>query len=330
MREKLLELLCCPKCKSEIVCNATEMKGNEVVEGDLTCQKCVINYSIENGIPRFVDKKNYSSSFGYQWNKFKAEQLDSRNGTDLSAKRFYSETQWTAESLKGKWVLDAGCGAGRFLDVASEADCEVVGIDISTAIDASKANLSNRENVHFVQASIYELPFKDNAFDGCYCIGVIQHTPNPEKTIASLPRVVRENGELVLTIYERKPWTYLFSKYWLRFFTKDMPDDKLLKLLNHVMPFAFPITDILFRIPVFGKVFKFLIPIANYVDEEALSREQRYSWAILDTFDMLAPQFDNPQNQENVEALLAKNFVSDVQRLPNPGLNLVGRKSSKA
>ncbi|HEY0659091.1 MAG TPA: methyltransferase domain-containing protein [Pyrinomonadaceae bacterium] len=325
MKKKLLGLLCCPKCAGELSCTSNE--ADEISEGSLECAACSVTYPIEGGIPRFVDKNNYSSSFGYQWNKFKAEQIDSLNGTNLSAKRFYSETGWTRDWLKGKWILDAGCGAGRFLDVASQNECEVVGIDISSAIDASKENLAGRENVHFVQASIFDLPFKDGAFDACYCIGVIQHTPNPEKALASLPRVIRKYGDIAVTIYERKPWTYLFSKYWFRPFTKKLSDKTLLKTIESVMPVAFPVTDVLFRIPLLGKAFQFVIPVANYVHEKDLTRKQRYDWAILDTFDMLAPQFDQPQTQTEAESALKQNGMTEVKRLPNRGLNLKGIKT---
>ncbi len=145
--------------------------------------------------------------------------------------------------------------------------------------------------------------------------------------LASLPRVIRKNGNLAVTIYERKPWTYLFSKYWFRPFTKKLSDKTLLKTIEFIMPVAFPITDVLFRTPLLGKVFQFVIPIANYVNEKELTRKQRYDWAILDTFDMLAPQFDQPQTQREVESALEQNGITEVKRLPNPGLNLKGIKT---
>ena len=54
------------------------------------------------------------------------------------------------------------------------------------------------------------------------------------------------------------------------------------------MPVLFPITELLFRVPRLGRWFQFAIPVANYVHERQLSMAQRYRWAILDTFDMLA------------------------------------------
>jgi ubiquinone/menaquinone biosynthesis C-methylase UbiE/uncharacterized protein YbaR (Trm112 family) len=327
MRRKLLDLLCCPKCSSELDCVSEIEEAEEIVAGKLRCSGCGGEYMIKDSIPRFVAPDNYAESFGYQWNLFSRTQLDSYNGTNQSANRFYSETGWTNESLKGKWILDAGCGAGRFLDVASQNECDVVGIDLSSAIDASRKNLEGRKNVHLVQASIYELPFKKGAFDGCYCIGVIQHTPDPKKTMAALPGFLKKGGEIVVTIYERKPWTYLFSKYWYRPVTRKMKKESLLRLIRTLMPAGFAVTNVLFRVPVLGKVFQFAIPVANYVGKSDLSRDQRYDWAILDTFDMLSPTFDQPQTQAEAESALSEAGIIDIRRLPNAGLNLVGKKA---
>jgi ubiquinone/menaquinone biosynthesis C-methylase UbiE/uncharacterized protein YbaR (Trm112 family) len=324
---ELLEKLACPKCHGELSCAAAETSENgEIETGSLGCQQCEQDYPITSGIPRFVNEDNYATSFGYQWNRFRLEQIDSNNGTQLSTQRFHNETGWTKEWLKEKWVLDAGCGAGRFLDVASQSDCNVVGMDISNAVDAARANLAGRENVHFVQASIYELPFRSGVFDGCYCIGVVQHTPDPQKTIKTLPRVLRAGGRIAITAYERKPWTRLYGKYWLRPLTKRLGKQTLLSGIKGAMPVLFPLTSVLFRLPVVGRFFMFTIPVANYVHERTLTRRQRYDWAILDTFDMLSPQYDQPRTQAEVEEALAAAGVVDIKRLPNPGVNIIGCK----
>jgi SAM-dependent methyltransferase len=329
MDRKLLEILACPTCLGQLSSNAENIwTDDQIDEGSLSCDKCGSSYPIVRGIPRFVDDSNYASSFGYQWNRFRGEQIDSVNGTTLSARRFNSETGWTSEWLAGKWVLDAGCGAGRFLDVASTNSCEVVGVDISTAVDAARLTLTNRKNVHLVQASIYELPFRSGAFDACYSIGVIQHTPDPRLAVAALPRVLKSSGRIAVTIYERKPWTVLYPKYLLRPITKRLEKAKLLGLIKGSMPLLFPLTNVLFRIPGLGRVFTFAIPVANYVDEPQLSAKQRYDWAILDTFDMLSPEYDQPQTEAEVAEVLAARGIDEITRLPNPGVNLIGRKST--
>jgi 2-polyprenyl-3-methyl-5-hydroxy-6-metoxy-1,4-benzoquinol methylase len=323
MKVNLLNILACPACKSDL--ELSPQSTDEVVTGELTCTGCKKNYPITNGIPRFVEMDNYASSFGYQWNQFRKEQLDSYNGTTLSADRLWTETGWTKEELKGQWVLDAGCGAGRFLDAASASEGQIVGVDISNAIDAAKASLEGRDNVHFIQASIYDLPFKEGAFDYCYCIGVIQHTPDTAASLRSIARMVKPGGKIAVTIYPRKPWTKLFSKYWFRPVTKRLKKETLLKLIEGVMPVAFPVTDVLFRIPGLGKAFMFAIPIANYVHETQLSRDQRYAWAILDTFDMLSPYYDQPMTEAEAAAALNQEGVA-THRGNHNGLNLVGQK----
>lgn len=327
MQTKLLEILACPKCYSDLICEAKETEENgNIVSGLLKCINCKEEYSIIKGIPRFIESDNYASSFGYQWNLFRREQIDSFNGTKISAKRFYTETEWTKEWLDGKWILDVGCGAGRFLDVVAESGAEVVGIDISSAIEISQLNLENKPNAHFIQASIYNLPFKKNVFDGVYCIGVIQHTPEPKESLKVLPDFTKENGKVVVTVYEKKWYTPLYGKYLWRPFVKGLSDEKLLGLITKTMPFLFPLTSFLFSLPIIGKIFIFLIPVANYVHEKDLSRKQRYAWAVLDTFDMLSPEFDQPPTPEEIWNILSSAGVRNLRRLPNAGVNIVGEK----
>ena len=331
MKTKLLEVLACPKCLSGLSCAAAETRPDgEIESGSLRCSGCAAEYPVRGGIPRFVGAENYATSFGYQWNRFKSEQIDAVNKTGLSEERFYAETGWGKDWLRGKWVLDVGCGAGRFLEVVSREGCEAVGVDLSEATDAARETLSARPNVHVVQASIYELPFRPASFDACYCIGVIQHTPDPAESLRSLPRVVKAGGRIAVTIYERKPWTKLNTKYLIRPVTKRLNKKVLLYAIKGLMPVLFPVSEVAFRIPYLGRLFMFTIPVANYVGESRLSLRQRYQWSVLDTFDMLAPQYDQPQTQEEAEGTLRGAGVEDIRRLQSYGLNLVGRKSARA
>jgi 2-polyprenyl-3-methyl-5-hydroxy-6-metoxy-1,4-benzoquinol methylase len=272
-----------------------------------------------------VPESNYAHSFGFQWNRFRAEQIDTENRTHLSENRFRSETGWTTEFLAGKWVLEVGCGAGRFLEVASRSSAEVVGFDLSNAVDAARRTVAGRRNAHLVQASVYSPPFRLGAFDACYCIGVLQHTPEPLQALGSLPPLLGPFGHIALTIYERRRWTTLNGKYFARRLTRHLPDSVLMTLITLVMPVAFPITDLLYRLPLVGRLFQFAIPVANYVHNPQLNLRQRYRWALMDTFDMLAPAHDQPLTQSEVEDVLAHEGIT-IRRLNNPGLNVVGHK----
>ena len=325
MRPELLEVLACPRCKTPL--DLIDEDDHEVITtGALRCAHCDRTYPIVRGIPRFVTKDNYATSFGFQWNRFKKVQFDSANGTTLSRDRFFSETDWTPASLEGRWVLDGGCGAGRFLEIASSTGARVVGLDLSDAVDAAAAMLGDRPGLHLVQGGIDDLPFRPGAFDAVYCIGVIQHTSDPEACVRSLSRAVRPGGRLAMTVYEMRRFTRFYSKYWARRLTARMGDRSLLRLISVVMPVLFPITEVLYRLPWLGRLFRFVIPVANYVGERQLSLRQRYRWAVLDTFDMLAPAYDRPQTQPVLTTWLRSEGMEDVRRLPNPGLNVVATR----
>ena len=325
MKLSLLDILACPKCGADLVC-PQGTGSDDLVDGVLTCSGCRASYPVREGIPRFVDDGNYASSFGMQWNRFRTTQVDSVSGTGLSAKRFFAETGWAREWLRGKLVLDAGCGAGRFVEIAAECGAQVLGVDISSAVVAAAANVARFPNAHIVQASLYELPFRRGVFDACYCIGVVQHTPDPDRTLASLPLVLKEGGRVAVVAYERKPWTRFNAKYLIRPLTRRMPKGVLLKAIQVAMPAAFLITEVLFRVPVVNRFFKFVIPVANYAGELNLSLRQRYSWAILDTFDMLSPAFDRPQTTPEVVNALTKASIVGIHRRQTAGLTVVGTK----
>jgi SAM-dependent methyltransferase len=217
----------------------------------------------------------------------------------------------------------------RFLEVVSrDKDANVVGVDISNAVDAARKTLASRKNVHLVQASVYELPFRPETFDGVYCIGVIQHTPDPLKSVRSLPLLLNAGGKLALTIYEKRKYTLWNGKYLVRPLTRRMRHKTLLTALKVVMPVLWPVTEVLFRLPVVGKAFRFAIPIANYVDDPELSWRQRYQWAIMDTFDALSPAYDQPQTEADIRQVLLDEGLTNVIRTPGvPGLNMTAEKA---
>jgi uncharacterized protein YbaR (Trm112 family) len=54
MKPDLMEVLCCPLCHADLVLDAREKNGEEIVAGQLTCSKCATVYPIEDGIPNLL------------------------------------------------------------------------------------------------------------------------------------------------------------------------------------------------------------------------------------------------------------------------------------
>src|SRR5437867_804325 len=168
MKADLLQLLRCPKSGQRLQLERPECQDDRVESAWLVSLNGQYRYPVRKFIPRFVPESNYADSFGMQWNRFRTTQLDSSTGYPISADRFWKASNWKPEDIAGKWVLDVGCGAGRFAEVALQAGAKVVAIDYSNAVDACYANLKNHKNLYVVQADIYSLPFQSRQFPFVY------------------------------------------------------------------------------------------------------------------------------------------------------------------
>lgn len=248
---------------------------------------------VRGGVIRYREDSGYNASFALQWNRFRANQLDEVNGTRLSAKRF-AESGWDLASLAGKHVLEAGCGAGRFTRILAEAGAELVTFDYSTAVDACYENNGHYPNVTFLQCDIFDMPFREAAFDFVFCHGVLQHTPDPRGALLALARTLAPGGALSVDCYRKdgliRPWK---SKYLWRPLTTRMSPERLLRILEWFIPRWLPIDTWIKRLPLAGTYLGSLIPCWNYYYTD-LSREEKVQWAIMDTFDALAPTWDQP------------------------------------
>jgi uncharacterized protein YbaR (Trm112 family) len=101
----------------------------------------------------------------------------------------------------------------------------------------------------------------------------------------------------------------------------------LLGSIQWSMPVLFSVTEVLFRLPLVGRLFRILIPVSNDTDELGLSNRQRYRPARLDTFDVLSPEFEYPQTAPDVVHALGEVGMVNLHRRPTPGLTIAGTMS---
>lgn len=103
--------------------------------------------------------------------------------------------------VNGKSCLDGGCGNGtmtyRLLELGAK---EVTGVDLHP-IPKEGVFGQFQGRVHFVQASLLDLPFRDESFDVVASTGVLQHTADPEKALSELIRVLKTGNTLYLGVY---------------------------------------------------------------------------------------------------------------------------------
>lgn len=303
MKPELLSLLRCPQSGQTLVVepNTAEINVNgEVDSGWLVSADGRHRYPIHDGIPRFVPESNYADNFGMQWNKFAKTQLDSHSGHPISSERFWKATGWRPEELDGQWVLDVGCGSGRFAEIALSAGARVVALDYSSAVDACYANLGHYPDLYVIQGDIYALPFANESFAYIYSLGVLQHTPDVGRAFDALPQKLELGGRLCVDFYWNRLRTMMNPKYLLRPITKRMDQQKLFSWLVKNVSILLRTSQFLGGIPVAGRLLKRIVPVVDYAGIYPLSPQQLEEWALLDTFDMLAPAYDNPQSVSTV------------------------------
>jgi len=117
-------------------------------------------------------------------------------------------------ALEGKMGLDIGCGVGNSLVEITKAGAIVTGVDISDfAVEMSKKNLEVRNlNAEVIRKDGENLEYKDNSFDFIYVISTISYTPDPQRMVQEIHRMLKEGSEAYLTVYNTNSWLNLLLK----------------------------------------------------------------------------------------------------------------------
>ena len=152
MRTWLLDLLVCPECRGEFRLDATELLADAVSAGTLTCD-AGHSFPIAGGVPRFVqhelnaDQARTRDSFGYEWTRLYPEHGHQTAEWQAERDIFLEYTRTVPSDYRGKLVLDAGCGNGRYAKLANDWGSRVVAVDISSAVDIAQKNVGDRADV---------------------------------------------------------------------------------------------------------------------------------------------------------------------------------------
>lgn len=264
-------------------------------------------FPIRNGIPIITPDISYAENFLLLREKHSELQLDSRNGTTDRFDTILSRTQWPVEFFNGKTVLECGCGAGPDTEILLSLGCKVMGIDL-TGSDIAKKNNNNNPNAQFIQGSITDIPLKKKSFDIVFCHRVLQHTPDPDATLAHILQYVKDDGAVFVHSYANTFIQRFRWKYFLLPITRNIPSITLYKMIQWYSRPMFHITNVTGHFKI-GRIFNWIfIPFynhrrapqfANLTNEEVLER------SIHDTFDALSPKYDKPIKASAVRKIAA-------------------------
>lgn len=119
--------------------------------------------------------------------------------------------------LRGKRVLDVGCGKGRFARIFQEREpeAEIWGLDISEEMLRFVP-----QGVHTRAGSMTELPFADGFFDGAYATESLEHAVEIDKAVSEICRVVKSSGRIAIIDKNADQWGKLKTPEWEKWFTR--------------------------------------------------------------------------------------------------------------
>ena len=227
MSEWLIPLLRCPACLGNLTYRAMSAPGDGVLEH--RSGECVERYPVIGGIPRLLlgdardqlvrAHRNWFAAhrenagladdwsresganpviagFDDEWGRF--GRVGTKDHQDVYG--MYFDVLPMTRLATDQTVLDAGCGAGRWAFEVSKRGPRVIAVDLGRSVEVARAN-TDPARVDCIQADLQSLPLGADTVDWAYSLGVLHHTPDPERALANIVKAVRPGGHVLLYLY---------------------------------------------------------------------------------------------------------------------------------
>jgi len=259
------------------------------------------------GLIRHCVKKNRKTkqSFAFEWGLLNYEKQDKVWHDDEAGLEnlFFNESEENATTLKGKRIIDVGCGHGLNARAIAKFCDNVVGVELGKSIENAYKN-NSCENVWFAQADLQFLPFANHTFDILLSGGVLHHTPNTELAVCNVEPVLKPSGKLCIWLYhQQKSIIHNFLNN-LRKLTSRMPIR--LQFVAYLI-FIFPVT---------------------YSFKRLKGRKLNWREEMIDLLDTLSPVYRNEHRHDEAASWLNKKGYTNIKvtTAGQYGFSIVGTK----
>jgi SAM-dependent methyltransferase len=209
----------------------------------------------------------------------------------------------TLETFRGKTVVDCGCGGGQHIEFVAPLAAEALGVDLNTT-EVAKKYVQKFPNVSLLEGDLATIQLPKQ-YDIAYCIGVIQHTVDPDKTFANIQTFVKPGGLVIL-------WCYAKEGNFLNWgVLEPLKRAFLLRLPRKVF---FALSWILTGIitPIVYTVYLLPLPFLPYYYYFKNWRKLSFGRNQLNVFDKLNAPITNFISREQVERWFNASEFSDV------------------
>jgi 2-polyprenyl-6-hydroxyphenyl methylase / 3-demethylubiquinone-9 3-methyltransferase len=116
--------------------------------------------------------------------------------------------------LKGKNLLDVGCGGGILSESMAKEGAHVTGIDQGEKVIkiAQLHNLESKLDINYKQLNIEDFCVKNNSkFDVITCLEMLEHVPDPASIVRACKSLLKPNGRIFFSTINRNPKAFLFA-----------------------------------------------------------------------------------------------------------------------
>jgi SAM-dependent methyltransferase/uncharacterized protein YbaR (Trm112 family) len=355
MRPQFAAALRCPHCQGHLELETRASRAERTSEGALR-SACGRRFPVIAGVPRILPE-DLASTLLEAHPRFFARHPDLRPPAGAAVRRTALRTlrsfgdEWTRypqlldvherifhwyfegpEPIRwqGRRVLDAGCGMGRWLHYAASAGAEVVGVDVSPAVDVAAARDGDRAD--FVQADLAWLPLAPRGFDLVYSLGVLHHLEEPAAALRALAALVRPGGEVRLYLYRS-----LEDEGWMRRGLLGVVT--AVRRLTTRLPFA-AVHAFSWAVAAAATA-GFLLPrraLRRFPAGERLTRglplvqytDVPFGMLVAEQFDRFSAPLERRHGRDDVEALLREAGLEPVALLSGLGWRAIARRPPAA
>ena len=263
-------------------------------------------------------------SFGDEWLKF--HDFSDEIIHDI-AKEYFDILN---DSIVNKhtYMLDIGCGTGRWTKFLTQKAGFIEAVDPSNAIFAADKLLGNTENVRLTKASIDTLPFNDETFDFAMSIGVLHHIPDTQKAMQDCVKKVKRGGYFYCYLYhnlETRGWWFK-TLYWLSNQLRKI----VCRLPAGMKRFVSDILAIVIYMPLVLWVrFLVLIGLRKIAVKMPLSAYNNKSFFVIrnDALDKFGTSLEQRFSKKQVEEMMRNCGLENIVISPlTPFYHAIGRK----